>query len=415
MSSRLLAVLVVVAGCAHAATPDAIDTPDTRPVATTLGDPDRDPPDDDAPRATSTEPPTPPAVVFTNRGFSDAPDDPDAPRSILYDLPSTRDDDVARMTAVHARMPAIHACLRASLAQQSVDASLHARIVTDDDALAIASSPHTPALDACLLHALSGLDVAGHRGLVASVAIEPPHFAHVLRVADASARPIGDAGLCFWFESATCGPTDDCLPDGFRPGICPAAAPASLRFVFGAGEDRRPLRHVERIGADGRVSYASALPIALELEHGLPTLVLADADTSPRLTRTPIASNGAVVAIVGGGGTVVIRAVDGDVRFSEAESPDETLGFDDASGRITVGRKTCGFADARMGRIALACGERLVVVRGGRNALVFDADGTLLARADLAPASTGRAGLFPHVDARVETVRIEFDGRIYVH
>lgn len=169
---------------------------------------------------------------------------------------------------------------------------------------------------------------------------------------------------------------------------------------------------LERFGADGRPLWVVSLPFEVRLDTTESTVDLPDGATRVELPGIAVVSNGETLALVSDGGILSLRLADGVVRFSETPTDDEPLGFDDAHGRVTIGDERCEFEDARRGRLALACGDRLVLLRGGTRLYVLERSGILVASNTLVP--TGRS-LMPHVDARIESLRIEYDGRIYVH
>lgn len=195
----------------------------------------------------------------------------------------------------------------------------------------------------------------------------------------------------------------------------PLETPAEV--VSGVPHLRFPLRRgvtetLERIAADGSIVGTTRLPFGVRIDSEAAWFEVDPASGSTEAPGFTITSNGQVVALVADAGALAVDLQDGSVRFASRTVTPEPLGFDEARGTVTQGRSRCDFTDARRGRLALVCGERIVLLRGGTRLDLLAANGATIASQTLVP--TGRA-LFPKVDAHLETIGLVYEGRIFVH
>lgn len=355
-------------------------------------------------------PPRPaPTLTWTNRGYTHDPEDPDASVLRVTELSDTRPETLLHVRAIVAELPALYTCLLDAHGVQTVDANLHVRLVVDDGALTIEASPEVGGLDACLRVALSAVSLADERRVVSLGMYRPP-WAHVLPVAPDAPNIVRGLGGCHFFQANECGPADDCPMDGFVVGLCPAAAPASIALFVRDEGAVRVATLFSRVGADGEPSYVAPLPFAMPVDTTEPMITIAY-DTPPSVGSLTVAASQTLLAFVSGAGVVVLRKIDGDIRFAEVARGEEPLGWDDATGYVSVGRTRCPVSESRRGRLAIVCGDRIVLVRGGASVFVLDERGSLRDRKVLTPSP----GLMPRLEGRVGDVTLRLDGRIYVH
>lgn len=397
--ARDFACLVILLGACHApprATPPPIMPP---PEVVTTGD-------------EAVAPPAParpvPTLTWTNRGYTHDPEDRDASVLRITELTDTRPESLTHTRAIVAELPTLYTCLLDAHRIQTSDANLHVRLVVVDGSLTIEASPEVSGLDACLREALSTISLTGGRRVVSLGMYRHP-WAHVLPVAPDGPHVVRGLGGCHFFQANACGPADDCPMDGFVVGLCPATAPASIVLSL---RDDGPLRVAtlfSRVGANGEPSYVAPLPFAMPVDTTETTLTITDG-APPSVASLSVAASDAMIALVSGAGVAVLRKIDGDIRFAELAAGEEPLGWDDATGYVSVGRTRCPVTESRRGRLAIVCGDRMVLVRGGASVFVLDERGSLRDREVLTPSP----GLMPRLEGRVGDVTLRLDGRIYV-
>lgn len=353
-------------------------------------------------------------LVWTNRGFIAASLSAESPALVWSELPGNREVELARARAIHTQLPAIYACMRRALETNVHDANLHVRLFAQGSSLVVSESPTGAGSSECIVATTAGLSFAGNDALIGSLAMIAPRFARVLPSTVGRANLVRGLGGCHWLEVSNCGPADDCPMDGYRAGICPAADPALLALHVERVRNGHEVTRYSRVGADGEPTYVAALPFALPVDADTTAFEVPDTQSTIDVPNIQGAASAELVALVADTGTLVIRRADGELRFVEHQTAEESFGWDDAEGSVTVGRTRCAFTSSRHGRAAIVCGNRIVLVRGESTVYVLDERGTLLERKVLTPSYPGFGRLHPHVEGRVSNVTLVLDGHIYV-